>query len=197
MFFSSLLRVNQRNQIHVSKQTDILIYQCKKGNIKAQMHIYDQYCSAMYTIACRYLSDEEAKEAMQEGFLKAFLNIQTFEKDKTFGAWLKRIVINQCIDQLKKKKLETSAIEQVQLEIVDDEDWLFDTQITKQEILQAIDQLSEKYQLIVKLYLLEGYDHSEISQILGIEVKTSRTQLRRGKLLLRELLKKHFNEARY
>ncbi len=161
------------------------------------MHIYDQYCGAMYTIACRYLSHEEAKEAMQEGFLKAFLNIQTFEKDKTFGAWLKRIVINQCIDQLKKKKLETSAIEQVQLEIVDDEDWLFDTQITKQEILQAIDQLSEKYQLVVKLYLLEGYDHSEISQILGIEVKTSRTQLRRGKLQLRELLKKHFNEARY
>ncbi len=161
------------------------------------MHIYDQYCGAMYNIACRYLSDEEAKEAMQEGFLKAFLNIQTFKNDKTFGAWLKRIIINQCIDQLKKKKIKTSSIEEVQLEIVDDEDWLFDTQITKQEILQAIDQLSEKYQLVVKLYLLEGYDHSEISQILGIEVKTSRTQLRRGKLQLRELLKKHFNEARH
>lgn len=161
------------------------------------MHIYDQYCDAMYNIACRYLPDEEAKEAMQEGFLKAFLNIRTFEKDKTFGAWLKRIVINQCIDQLKKKKLETSSIEEIQLEIVDDEDWLFDVQITKQEILQAIDQLNEKYQLVLKLYLLEGYDHSEISQILGIEVKTSRTQLRRGKLQLRELLKMHFNEARY
>ncbi|SNR14045.1 RNA polymerase sigma-70 factor [Tenacibaculum jejuense] len=161
------------------------------------MHIYDKYCNAMFTVACRYLPDEEAKEAMQEGFLKAFLNIQTFEKDKTFGAWLKRIVINQCIDQLKKRKLETSPIEEVQLEIVDDEDWLFDSQITKQEILQAIDQLREKYQLVVKLYLLEGYDHSEISQILGIEVKTSRTQLRRGKLQLRELLKKYFNEARH
>ena len=161
------------------------------------MHIYDKYCNAMFTVACRYLPDEEAKEAMQEGFLKAFLNIQTFKNDKTFGAWLKRIIINQCIDQLKKKKIETTSIEQVQLEIVDDEDWLFDTQITKQEILQAIDQLSEKYQLVVKLYLLEGYDHSEISQILGIEVKTSRTQLRRGKLQLRELLKKHFNEARH
>ncbi len=161
------------------------------------MHIYDKYCNAMFTVACRYLPDEEAKDAMQEGFLKAFLNIQTFKKDKTFGAWLKRIIINQCIDQLKKKKIKTSFIEEVQLEIVDDEDWLFDTQITKQEILQAIDQLSEKYQLVVKLYLLEGYDHSEISQILGIEVKTSRTQLRRGKLQLRELLKKHFNEARH
>ncbi len=181
----------------MSKQIDILIDQCKKGNRKAQMHIYDKYYSAMYTIACRYLSDEEAKEAMQEGFLKAFLNIKTFERDKTFGAWLKRIVINQCIDQLKKRKLETSAIEEVQLEIVDNEDWLFDSQITKQEILQAIEQLGEKYQLVVKLYLLEGYDHSEISQILGIEEKTSRTQLRRGKLQLRELLKKHFNEERY
>ncbi|WP_299676720.1 RNA polymerase sigma factor [uncultured Tenacibaculum sp.] len=181
----------------MSKQIDILIYQCKKGNRKAQMHIYDKYCNAMFTVACRYLPDEEAKDAMQEGFLKAFLNIQTFKKDKTFGAWLKRIIINQCIDQLKKKKIKTSFIEEVQLEIVDDEDWLFDTQITKQEILQAIDQLSEKYQLVVKLYLLEGYDHSEISQILGIEVKTSRTQLRRGKLQLRELLKKHFNEARH
>lgn len=181
----------------MSKEINLLIQQCKKGNRKAQMHIYDKYCEAMFTITCRYLPKEEAKEAMQEGFLKAFLHIKNFENTRTFGAWLKRIVINQCIDVLKKKKLETVSIENHSLEIVEEEDWLFDIEITKEQISKAIDQLSNKYQFVLKLYLMEGYDHAEISEILGIAIKTSRTQLRRGKLQLRELLKKQLNEARY
>ncbi len=161
------------------------------------MHLYDSYCEVMYTIACRYLPNEDAKEAMQESFLKAFLNIRNFENIKTFGTWLKIIVINQCIDELKRKKLEIVFIENHSLKIVDDEDWLFDEEITKIQIIEAINQLPIKYQLVVKLYLIEGYDHTEISEILEIAVKTSRTQLRRGKLQLRELLKEQLNEARY
>ncbi len=161
------------------------------------MHLYDSYCEAMYTVACRYLPNEDAKEAMQESFLKAFLNIKNFENIKTFGAWLKKIVINQCIDELKRKKLETVSIENHSLKIVDDEDWLFDEEITKPQVIEVISQLPIKYQLVVKLYLIEGYDHTEISEILEIAVKTSRTQLRRGKLQLRELLKEQLNETRY
>lgn len=180
----------------MSKENHLLIHQCKKGNRKAQMQLYDQYCEAMFSIACRYLPDEEAKEAMQEAFLKALLSVQKFDMNVTFGAWLKRIVIHQCVDELRKKKLETTSIESFSLEISDDEDWMFDAQISKKQILDAIEKLPIKHKLVVKLYLLEGYDHTEISEILGIAVKTSRTQLRRGKLQLRELLKVHLNEAR-
>ncbi|WP_296437198.1 sigma-70 family RNA polymerase sigma factor [Winogradskyella sp.] len=151
-----------------------LINACKRGNQKAQMQVYDCYCDAMFKVACRYLKNQEdAKDAMQEGFLKAFLNIKNYTESATFGAWLKRIIINQCIDVLKKRQFETESLKTENLQIVDDNDWQFDTSITKEQILEAIDQLSEKYRLVVSLYLIEGYDHEEISSILNIAIKTS------------------------
>lgn len=182
----------------MSKGIYLLIEQSKKGNQKAQLQIYNLYCEAMFFIACRYLkNEEEAKDAMQEGFLNAFLKMDTHLKDVNFGSWLKRIIINQCIDVLKKKKLDLVSMEDHSLEIVDDSDWNFNASITKEKILQAIDKLPEKYQLVINLYLIEGYNHSEISEILKIPVKTSRTHLRRGKLQLQELLKEKRYEARY
>ena len=175
-----------------------LIKACKKGNQVAQMQIYDTYCQAMFTIACRYLNNEEdAKDAMQEGFLKAFTNIRSYKPEATFGAWLKRIMINQCLDVLKKRQLEFSNDEVEKLQIIEDHNWNFDSTITKTEILFAIEQLTEKHKIVVNLYLIEGYDHKEISDILEIPVKTSRTHLRRGKLKLQNLLKEKYNEARY
>lgn len=175
-----------------------LIQLCKKGNEVAQMQVYDKYAQAMFTIACRYLNnDEDAKDAMQEGFLKAFVNMGSYKPDATFGAWLKRIIINQCLDILKKRKIEFSNDEVENLKVVDDDNWDFDNSISKQNILNAIEQLNEKHKIVVKLYLIEGYDHEEISEILEIPIKTSRTHLRRGKLKLQELLKVKYNEARY
>lgn len=161
------------------------------------MRVYDLYCEAMYNVACRYLSDEDAKDAMQEGFLKAFTNIFLFTETVSFGAWLKRIIINQCIDELKRKKLQTVSAENYQLEIVDETDWFFDETISKQQIINAINELPEIYQIVVKLYAIEGYDHTEISDILKIEVKTSRTRLRRGKMQLKEKLKRVKNGTRH
>lgn len=176
----------------------LLIEQCKKGHEKSQLQLYDMYCEAMFIIACRYLKDdEEAKDAMQESFLKAFLKLDSFQATISFGSWLKKIVINQCIDTLKRKKIETISIENIPLEIVDDDDWHFSSNITKQQIINAIKTLPDKYSLILKLYLIEGYDHREISEILDIAIKTSRTQLRRGKLLLQETLKEKRYETGY
>lgn len=180
------------------KEINLLIIECKKGNQKAQMQVYNLYCEAMYYIASTYLKiEEEAKDAMQEGFLKAFLKLETYTEKTSFGSWLKRIIINQCIDVLKKKQLKTVSLESYPLEIVDETNWDFDVEITKEMILEGIEKLNQKYQLVVKLYLIEGYDHIEISEIMGIPVKTSRTHLRRGKLQLQELLKEDRYEARY
>lgn len=182
----------------MSKEINLLIKQCKRGNSKAQMHIYNLYCEAMFFITCRYLkNEEEAKDAMQEGFLKAFSKLDTYSDKISFGAWLKRIIINHCIDQLKKKKIETISIENYPLEIINDDNWDFDIKITENMILSAIENLQQKYQLVIKLYLIEGYDHTEISRILKIPIKTSRTHLRRGKLQLQKILKTHKYETRY
>jgi RNA polymerase sigma-70 factor (ECF subfamily) len=182
----------------MSKEINLLIEQCKKGNQKAQLQIYNLYCEAMFCIACRYLKDEEeAKDAMQEGFIKAFSKIDSYHKEASFGSWLKRVIINQCLDVVKKKKLETIPLDDYSLEIIDDNDWSFDVRITKEKVLEAIGRLPEKHQTVINLYLIEGYDHSEISDIMEIPIKTSRTYLRRGKLQLQELLKEQKHEARY
>lgn len=171
---------------------------CKKGSQMAQMQVYDAYCQAMFTVAARYLNnDEDAKDAMQDGFLKAFMHIERFQPEATFGAWLKRIIINQCLDVLRRNQLKFDDLEIAELNITDEEDWYFESSITKAEILKAIERLSEKHKIVVTLYLIEGYDHEEISNILEIPIKTSRTHLRRGKLKLQDLLKQKYNEARY
>lgn len=174
----------------MSKEINFLVIESKKGNQKAQIKLYDLHCNAMFAISCRYLkNNEEAKDAMQDGFLKAFLSLENYTDGTNFSSWLKMIIINTCIDALKKKKLETVSTENYPLEISNDEDWNFDTKISKQQIIEAIEKLDLKYQLVIKLFLIEGYDHQEISEILKIPIKTSRTQLRRGKLVMRNLLK--------
>lgn len=181
----------------MSKQLILLLNQCIKGNKKAQLQLYDNYCEAMYNVACRYVNKEDAKDAMQESFLKAFTKIETYNDTISFGAWLKRIVINQCIDNLRKQKVEFVPLETHNLENEDDSDWYFENTIKKEQIIQAIEKISQKHRVVIKLYLLEGYDHSEISKILEIPIKTSRTHLRRAKLSLQKLLKNVYDEARY
>lgn len=181
----------------MSKTHHILIAKCQKNDEQAMMQIYDLYCNAMYKVACRYLNDEDAKDAMQDGFLKAFTNINNYKPDCAFGAWLKRIIINTCLDVLKKQHIEFSDVEIERVEVLDSLDWTFDVAISKEDILNAIEKLKPKYKVVVNLYLAEGFDHEEISHILEIPIKTSRTHLRRGKLQLQELLKEKYNEARY
>ena len=130
----------------------VLINRCKKGDEKAMMQIYDLYCDAMYQIACRYLNFEDAKDAMQESFIKAFTKLDSFNPAYTFGSWLKRILINQCIDELKKKQVEFVEKDLINLEIEDENDWSFESEITKEEIVKAISKLSHKYQIVVQLY---------------------------------------------
>lgn len=174
----------------MSKEIHLLVLESKKGNQKAQIKLYDLYCDAMFSISCRYINNtEEAKDAMQDGFLKAFLNLEKYVETSSFSAWLKTIIINTCIDKLKKRKLETVSLEKYPLEFTDDNNWNFDVPITKEMILEAIEKLHQKHKLVIKLYLIEGYDHSEISEILKIPIKTSRTHLRRGKLALQKSLK--------
>jgi RNA polymerase sigma factor (sigma-70 family) len=155
------------------------------------MTLYRQYCDGMFIVAQRYMKDKHAAEdAMQEAFVKAFSKLEQFKGDVTFGAWLKRIVINRCLDTIKSKKLETESIEGSVFEIVqDDNDWQVSDEATVTEILSAIKDLPENYKVVVQLFLLEGYDHQEISEVLCISENASRTNLHRGKTILKKTLK--------
>ena len=168
----------------------LLIDQCKQSNRKAQMALYGKYCDGMFIIAQRYLKDTAAAEdAMQEAFIKAFQKLSQFKGDVTFGAWLKRIVINTCLDTIKARKLETEPLKDEVFTIVEVEnDWSIADETTVSEVLAAIEELPDNYKTTVKLFLIEGYDHQEISEILQISENASRTYLHRGKTKLKEKL---------
>lgn len=153
----------------------------------------------MYHVARRFLSDSmEAEDAMQEAFVKAFQKLHQFNGEVTFGAWLKRIVINKCIDKLKAKKLELIAInEQILGTVEEEENWFIDDGVGVAEIKKKMEQLPEKYRYPLMLYLIEGYDHEEIAEILGISQVASRTLVHRGKKKLQEELKDLKNGTGY
>lgn len=167
----------------------LLIEQCKQNNRKAQLTVYNKYCQGMLIIAKRYLKDTAiAEDAMQEAFIKAFQKLEQFKGDVTFGAWLKRIVINTCLDAIKARKAALVEINEEVLSVVEDNDHSVPDESTVDQVKEAIDNLPEKYRYVTKLFYLEGYNHSEISEILDISEAASRTCLFRGKNRIREQL---------
>ena len=172
--------------------THQLIQDCRANNRRAQLKLYNKYCEGMFIVAHRFLRDSfEAEDAMQEAFVKAFLKLHQFEGEVTFGAWLKRIVINKCIDKLKSKKMELIALNEQILEVVEDDNssWQIEDGIGIDTVVMTIEKLPEKYKYPLMLFLIEGYDHQEISEILNITGVASRTLVHRGKKKLQEELK--------
>ena len=142
----------------------------------------------MYSVCMRLINQaDEAEDVMQEAFLNAFRNIDTYRGEVSFGAWLKRIVINRSLDHLKKKKLKLEEINDKTAQIADYQMEM--KEVNVEVIKNAIQQLPDGYRVVLSLFLIEGYDHEEISQILGITNSNSRTQFLRAKNKLRELLK--------
>lgn len=166
-----------------------VIERCRKGDAQAQFELYKLYYKPMYNICIHMVGNEvEAEDVMQEAFLKAFTKIDTYEGKVSFGAWLKKIVINRSLDQLKKRKVKFVELnekipeeEPVSIEI---------SEIQMEQLKKAIQQLPDGYRVVLSLYLLEGYDHEEIAQILGISNVSSRSQYLRAKLKLRQMLHK-------
>jgi len=166
-----------------------LIEKCKNNDSRAQMQLYDQYCKAMFNTAYNFVKDDDiAQDVMQEAFIKAFKKIETFSGEATFGAWLKRIVVNQSLDWIKKQKIQTVELNDNIVYMADDEPLEVDAEIKLSAIYKCIEELPQKCKNVVKLYLIEGYDHQEVAQILEISEVASRSQLSRGKSKLKELL---------
>lgn len=174
--------------VYIDKNT-VLVAACRLGDRKAQFEIYKLYAKAMYNVALRILNfEEEAEDVLQESFLDAFTRIESFKGEATFGLWLKQIVINKSINQLRKRKVEFVSIEE--LDLPEENNGEEDLEWKVAEIRAAVALLPDRYRVILTLYLFEGYDHEEISYILKITEGTSRTQYMRAKMKLNGLLVK-------
>jgi RNA polymerase sigma factor (sigma-70 family) len=169
-----------------------LVELCQQGDRKAQYELYNAYAKAMYNICFRMMNQaDEASDMLQEAFIDAFTRIGSFRFESTFGAWLKRIVINRCINSLQKRKLEFTEVEISEALFPDEEDESIDEdqlQLSIERVKNAMLQLPENARIVFSLYLLEGYDHSEIAEILSITESTSKTQFMRARQRVKEIL---------
>ena len=170
-----------------------LIAACRMGDRNAQFKIYKLYYKAMFNTSLRIVNDTaEAEDIMQESFLDAFQRLDTYNEQGSFGKWLKRIVINNSLDSLRRSR-ESLPLDEEILNLPEDQDDRNEAAIRFQveEVLNAIRMLPEDYRVIISLFLLEGYDHEEISEILHISNQLSRTRYSRARQKLLAILKEN------
>ncbi len=168
---------------------DELIARCRAGDRDAHYRIYKLYARSMFNVSFRITGrEEDAEDAVQEAFISAFRNLERYRADATFGAWLKRIVVNKSINVLKKRKHEWMPDDET-WDVAEDETPVeYREELTVDRVKKAIEGLPDGYRTVLSLYLLEGYDHQEIADILAISESTSKSQLNRAKAKLREKL---------
>ncbi len=148
----------------------------------------------MYNVCYRIVNDEEeASDVLQETFINAFEHLSSFRKESSFGAWLKKIAVNQAINHLRKRKMLYEPIEEADFpeeDIAPDEENLV---LNVERVREAIQQLPDGFRTVFSLYMLEGYDHSEIALIMGISESTSKTQYIRAKNKIKMILKERIS----
>ena len=178
---------------HRKEHIDSLVAQCLDQKQSAQLEIYNRYYKAMFNSCFRILkSRSDAEDVMQEGFLKAFTKLDTFRGEVTFGAWLKRIIINGSIERQRQiARRNEISLEETMYKVEENEVFVLDqspTQQKAQKVLKAMGHLKDSYRVSLTLHLIEGYDYQEISQILQISNANCRTMISRAKERLRKKL---------
>jgi RNA polymerase sigma factor (sigma-70 family) len=168
-----------------------LVLACCRGERKAQYALYQQYAKGMYSICLRMIGNaHDAEDIMQVAFVDIFKKIDSFNFESSVGAWIKRIIINRCIDHLKKRRLLTESFDTRRHPDIIDETPVQDdsADYSVAEVKRGMKQLSDGYRVVLSLYLFEGYDHEEIATILNISPSTSKSQYHRAKKRLRLIM---------
>ncbi len=174
---------------------DILIGKCKKGRAESQKELYGRFAPAMYGLCLQYANNEEdAQDILQDGFIKVFTKLDQVKNPAAFPGWIRRIMINTALEKYRS---------QVILERVDEmkpdgnqvvEGGIF-SDLTCEELVELIRDLSPKYRMVFNLYAIEGYSHQEIAELLGISEGTSKSNLSRARGILQEKIRKIYGSA--
>ncbi len=170
---------------------EVLIKGCLKNEAVAQRELYNRYSSKMLAVCYRYAQNrEDAEDMLQEGFVKVFLQIHTFENRGAFEGWIRRIVVHTCINILKKNKKFNESVDIIHATGVQIREESVPAIIQAKQIVECIRLLPIGYRTVLNLYAVEGYNHKEIAAMLDIEESTSRSQYTRAKSMLETILVK-------
>lgn len=159
-----------------------------KGDRKAQFELYRLYSQAMYNVCLRMVNNDlDAEDLLQQSFIDVYSKMDSFRYESTIGAWIKRIVVNNCINFLKKRKLKIETLDD-RFHHVSEGEPVGEKHLNVKAINGAMANLPDGYRVVFSLYMFEGYDHKEIGEILDITEATSKSQFSRARKRLRELL---------
>jgi RNA polymerase sigma factor (sigma-70 family) len=168
-----------------------IIKGCLQNNAAMQKMLYDKYAAKMYGIAVRYAHHpEDAKDILQDGFVKVFQNLSKFKGTGVFEGWLRRIFVNTAIEHYRRKN-NTYEIQESHEEQITYRDFSAPDKLAAEEILNMVKALPNGYRTVFNLFAIEGYSHKEIAEMLNISEGTSKSQYARAKALLQEKIKNH------
>lgn len=168
-----------------------LIHGCINGDRMAQKALYDKYSRRMMAVCLRYVKDtEDARDLLQEGFIKVFTNIRKFTGDGSFDGWVRRIFINCALERLRQNDVLKNTDDITAIEFADVPDESLDSAITADEIMRYISALPDGFRTVFNLFAVEGYSHKEIGETLHITESTSRSQYMRARKMLQRMIMK-------
>ena len=184
------------NKQHYEIDLEKVVKRCSRGDLKAQEHLYKKFYGYVLSISLRFSSSRDnALEIANDSFLKIFNNIGSFQAEKEFKAWVRRIVVNTAIDYYRKEKKNIAEISIDETFSEFDDESVLD-KMNAEEIIKLINSLPMQYRYTFTLFEIEGFTHDEIAQQLGITPGTSRSNLTRAKKLLRQMILKHYEYER-
>lgn len=171
-----------------------LIQGCLNNDRRMQEELYRRFAPRMYAVCLRYAGKaEEAEDILQEGFIKVYKKLSSFRSEGSFEGWIRRIFVNTSIEHFRRKtylqpisEQEEKTIEGKSLSVLDS--------LAEKDIIQLVQQLSPGYRTVFNMYVVEGYTHKEIGEMLGISEGTSKSQLSRAKVILQDMVKKYMDE---
>ncbi len=173
---------------YLNLKTEQLIEAVRSGNARAKQMVFNQFAPAMLGICRRYLrSEQDAEDALLIGFARVFDKLHTLQNNDQFPAWTKRIMINQCLMMLRKKQIDTTEIGPMVAQQLATNETAID-ELAYADILELLDTLPEGYRTVFNLYVVEGYKHKEIAELMNISINTSKSQLIMARKKLQALL---------
>ena len=171
-----------------------LVEGCRQGDRKLQKELYERFAPKMFGVCLRYAgATEEAEDILQEGFVKVFNKINSFRGEGSFEGWIRRIIVNTAIEHFRRKTYLQPVTEREEETVESDYLSVLDS-LAEKDIIGLVQQLSPGYRSVFNMYVVEGYTHKQIGELLGISEGTSKSQLSRAKAILQDLVRTHLDQ---
>jgi len=177
------------------KVTEVdLINRCINKDRRMQELLYNRYAPKMYAICLRYCKDEEdARDVLQDGFVKVFRGLQNYRGDGSFEGWIKRIFANTAIEHYRRTERKNITVVEPQDVELEDSAWDALDNLAEKDIIKMLQELSTGYRLVFNMHVIEGYSHKDIGEILGSSEGTSKSQLARAKAMLKQMVEERLS----